>query len=148
MLYSIFSSAYMSLAARFPNHKFNGRSKILEPESNDLQPSGDKTDLSARRGLEFNSQLPSYIKIKYKDEKKKETSIVYDNLRKKHSTGRARDDKTMDIVDWEAVRQATVDEVAEAIKQRGMNNVIAGKIKVHNCLSRFWLVNKKYSYCC
>ncbi|KAL6579480.1 hypothetical protein OROMI_009696 [Orobanche minor] len=35
----------------------------------------------------------------------------------------------MDVVDWEAVRHATIDEVAETIKQRGMNNVIAGKIK-------------------
>ncbi|XP_017225884.2 DNA glycosylase/AP lyase ROS1-like [Daucus carota subsp. sativus] len=35
----------------------------------------------------------------------------------------------MDAVDWEVVRQANVDEVAEIIKDQGMNNVIAGKIK-------------------
>ena len=38
----------------------------------------------------------------------------------------------MDVVDWEVVRQANVDEVAEIIKDQGMNNVIAGKIKVCN----------------
>ncbi|KAL8156541.1 hypothetical protein AgCh_001584 [Apium graveolens] len=123
------SSAFMSLAAQFPNHKLNGRSKNLCPEKNDLWPSADKTDPSARSSLEFDSHLPSYIKIKYKDGQEKETSIESEKLRKNHSTGRARDEKAIDIVDWEAVRQATVEEIAEAIKQRGMNNVIAGKIK-------------------
>lgn len=132
----------MSLAAQFSNHKLNGRSKNLRPEKNDLWPSADKTDPSSRSSLEFDSHLPSYIKSEYKDEQKKETSIESDKLRKNHKTGRAREKKPIDIVDWEAVRQATVDEIADTIKQRGMNNVIAGKIKVHNCLSRFWLVNK------
>lgn len=148
ILYSIFSSAFMSLAAQFSNHKLNGRSKKLWPERNDLWPSADKSVTSARSSLEFDSHLPSYMKSDCKDEQKKETSIKSDKLGKNHNTGRIGDEKTIDIVDWEAVRQATVDEIAKAIKQRGMNNVIAGKIKVHTCLSRFWLVNKDINIVC
>ncbi|KAH9562566.1 hypothetical protein CY35_05G078200 [Sphagnum magellanicum] len=51
--------------------------------------------------------------------------------------GYLRDNFTKDCVDWEAVRLANVDEVARVIKDRGMNNVLAGRIKaflerVHN----------------
>ncbi|KAL6579477.1 hypothetical protein OROMI_009693 [Orobanche minor] len=123
------SSAFISLVARFPNRKLNSKSRSLQPESNDLQLRGGKTGPSARRGPEFDSHLPSYIKNEYNDEQTEETSIECDNSRKKNSTRRAKYEKTMDVVDWEAVRHATIDEVAETIKQRGMNNVIAGKIK-------------------
>ncbi|GAV61798.1 HhH-GPD domain-containing protein [Cephalotus follicularis] len=35
----------------------------------------------------------------------------------------------MDSIDWEAVRQADVGEIAAAIKERGQNNIIAARIK-------------------
>lgn len=44
--------------------------------------------------------------------------------------GYARPSTTDDCIDWEAVRQADVAEVADVIKDRGMNNVLAGRIKV------------------
>lgn len=36
----------------------------------------------------------------------------------------------MDSIDWEAVRCADVDKIANAIKQRGQHNVISRKIQV------------------
>lgn len=41
-----------------------------------------------------------------------------------------RTQTTEDGVDWEAVRQADVEEVAAVIKERGMNWILAGRIKV------------------
>ncbi|CAN0879930.1 DNA glycosylase/AP lyase ROS1 [Linum grandiflorum] len=40
-----------------------------------------------------------------------------------------RTENSMDSVDWEAVRSADVSEIAETIKARGMNRVLAGRIK-------------------
>jgi hypothetical protein len=33
-------------------------------------------------------------------------------------------------LDWEAVRRANVQEIADAIKERGMNNMLAERIQV------------------
>lgn len=41
-----------------------------------------------------------------------------------------RDPFTADSVDWEAVRRVDVAEVAYVIKERGMNNILGGRIKV------------------
>jgi hypothetical protein len=40
-----------------------------------------------------------------------------------------RDPLTEDCVDWEAVQRASVHEVADVIKNRGMNNALAGRLK-------------------
>ncbi|CAN1201019.1 DNA glycosylase/AP lyase ROS1 [Linum perenne] len=40
-----------------------------------------------------------------------------------------RAENTMDSVDWETVRSADVNDIAETIKARGMNRVLAGRIK-------------------
>ncbi|CAL5383639.1 unnamed protein product [Camellia sinensis] len=42
---------------------------------------------------------------------------------------RERTAKTMDSLDWEAIRLADIKEVTDTIKERGMNNVLAGRIK-------------------
>lgn len=38
----------------------------------------------------------------------------------------------MDSVDWETVRNAKAKEVAKAIKNRGQQKVIAGRMQVEN----------------
>lgn len=43
--------------------------------------------------------------------------------------GFARDPLNEDCVDWEAVQRASVHEVADVIKNRGMNNALAGRMK-------------------
>lgn len=66
--------------------------------------------------------------------KEKETQVDWDHLRKKANTAgreRARPTNTRDSVDWDAVRCADVNEIADTIKERGMNNMLAERIKVY-----------------
>ncbi|KAG6427490.1 hypothetical protein SASPL_111736 [Salvia splendens] len=64
--------------------------------------------------------------------KEKEIKVDWDQLRK-HAlfSGRKneRTDFTLDSVDWDAIRCADVNEIAHTIKERGMNNVLAERIK-------------------
>ncbi|KAK1388263.1 hypothetical protein POM88_016441 [Heracleum sosnowskyi] len=66
-----------------------------------------------------------------KDEKKKKTGADWEELRKTYckNNERGKDDDTMDAVDWEAVRNATHREVSDTIQERGMNNILAARIK-------------------
>ncbi|KAK6140085.1 hypothetical protein DH2020_026083 [Rehmannia glutinosa] len=64
--------------------------------------------------------------------KEKENKVDWDHLRKQTHAGgreRARTANTMDSVDWDAVRCADVNEIAQTIKERGMSNVLAERIK-------------------
>ncbi|XP_020394122.1 protein ROS1A isoform X7 [Zea mays] len=56
----------------------------------------------------------------------------WDSLRKEvFSNGgdKQRNNDARDTVDWEAVRQAEVREISETIRERGMNNMLAERIK-------------------
>ncbi|KAK4755246.1 hypothetical protein SAY87_009003 [Trapa incisa] len=64
--------------------------------------------------------------------KGKKAEFDWDSLRKQaESNGgkRSRSQNTMDSVDWEAVRCTDVNEIAQTIKDRGMNNVLAERIQ-------------------
>lgn len=65
-----------------------------------------------------------------KDKNKKELNVDWDSLRKTYSGTKERNDENMDGIDWQSVRQATTDDIADTIKARGMQNVLAKKIKV------------------
>ncbi|KAK7337186.1 hypothetical protein VNO77_17748 [Canavalia gladiata] len=60
---------------------------------------------------------------------------------------REKTENTMDSLDWDAVRRADVNEIADAIKERGMNNMLAERIKnflnllvdVHGAIDLEWL---------
>ncbi|XP_071700920.1 DNA glycosylase/AP lyase ROS1-like [Rutidosis leptorrhynchoides] len=73
----------------------------------------------------------SSSKIKNLKNGKEESKVEWDNLRLeaeiKQKRERTRD--TMDSLDYEAVRAAHVDDVADSIKERGMNNRLAARIK-------------------
>ncbi|KAF2307575.1 hypothetical protein GH714_029822 [Hevea brasiliensis] len=63
--------------------------------------------------------------------------VDWDALRKQTEANgrkRQRTPNTMDSLDWEAVRCADVNEIANTIKERGMNNMLAERIK--NFLNR------------
>lgn len=67
--------------------------------------------------------------------KEKEIKVDWDQLRKQAIFGgrqRERTDSTLDSVDWDAIRCADVNEIAQTIKERGMNNMLAERIKVSN----------------
>lgn len=64
--------------------------------------------------------------------KGKQPAVKWDSLRKQAQVNgeRVRTPDTSDSVDWEAVRRADVEEVAHTIRERGMNNMLAERIKV------------------
>ncbi|XP_051130258.1 transcriptional activator DEMETER-like [Andrographis paniculata] len=69
--------------------------------------------------------------------KTKEKQVEWNRLRNEALTvagERMRTDRTMDSVDWDAVRCADVNDIAQTIKERGMNNMLAQRIK--NFLNR------------
>ncbi|XWS59542.1 hypothetical protein CRYUN_Cryun08bG0131100 [Craigia yunnanensis] len=64
--------------------------------------------------------------------KEKKDDFDWDSLRKQaEASGRKRErtENTMDSLDWEAVRCTDVNEIAKTIKERGMNNMLAERIK-------------------
>ncbi|KAE8671645.1 DEMETER-like protein 2 [Hibiscus syriacus] len=81
---------------------------------------------------ELNSMVGGLKSESRKVKKEKKDDFDWDRLRKQaEANGRKREstEKTMDSLDWEAVRYAEVNEIAETIKERGMNNVLAQRIK-------------------
>ncbi|KAK8514840.1 hypothetical protein V6N12_057736 [Hibiscus sabdariffa] len=81
---------------------------------------------------ELNSMVGSLKSEGRKVKKEKKEDFDWDMLRKQaEANGRKRErtEKTMDSLDWEAVRCAEGNEIAETIKERGMNNVLAQRIK-------------------
>ncbi|KAI9090698.1 hypothetical protein K1719_028551 [Acacia pycnantha] len=64
--------------------------------------------------------------------KDKKKVVDWDNLRIQAQLKEGKRKKTadtMDSLDWDAVRRANVNEIADAIKERGMNNMLAGRIQ-------------------
>jgi endonuclease III len=64
--------------------------------------------------------------------KDRKDNVNWDNLRKQveaNGTKSERAANTMDSLDWEAVRCADVNDIANTIKERGMNNMLAERIK-------------------
>lgn len=135
---SLSSSAFMSFVTQFPAQNSIGRNKEAEESKPYVFVSNAQVlhdcfiqEVGTERGEnEINSQVEGVSRRKKtKAEQKKENTTDWDNSRRTYCTRRERTDETMDAVDWEAVRRATVKEVADTIKQRGMNNILAGKIK-------------------
>ncbi|XP_042462982.1 DNA glycosylase/AP lyase ROS1-like [Zingiber officinale] len=67
-----------------------------------------------------------------REESAKKTSFDWDSLRREachngYNSERSKD--RMDSLDWEAVMRSNIGEISETIKERGMNNVLAGRIK-------------------
>lgn len=138
----------MSLAARFPVKLVSGeqsKNMVLSDPKSDKKMEAQKANESS---IERNSNSPpSTSRRKQTDNKKKskkqeekemlEKKILekkmqhWETLRKIHSKSDQHIDHA-DSVDWEAVRDANVNEVATAIKKRGQQNIIAYKIQVKN----------------
>lgn len=70
-------------------------------------------------------------KVKVESEKKK--TYDWDSLRKQvyhKSAKKERNNDAMDSLDYEALRDADVNEISNTIRERGMNNMLAERIKV------------------
>ncbi|GER34414.1 demeter-like 1 [Striga asiatica] len=140
------SGAFMSVRERYPPLHMSedigndGKSEIVIHDSEKvkiaLPPSLSSDECGQPLIIENDgNEISSYIEStsgggKGKNKLNKEPPN-WDKLRVKYSQGvsKNRTERTMDSVDWEAVRQATVDEVAKAIMGRGMNNLLARRIK-------------------
>lgn len=86
---------------------------------------------SSREFIEINAATSKSMSKRVQKEKKNE--INWDKLREKAEANgrRERTPNAMDSLDWEAVRCADVHEIANTIKERGMNNMLAERIKVN-----------------
>lgn len=78
-----------------------------------------------------------YITKSGKIRKGRKIKVDWDNLRKDAEAHRKRErtPNNMDSLDYEAVRRANVNEISDTIKDRGMNNMLAERIKVPICHS-------------
>ncbi|XP_028777192.1 protein ROS1A isoform X2 [Neltuma alba] len=91
---------------------------------------GDQNCVVMNENTEINA-APIKPKGK-KPGKDKKKQVDWDNLRVQAQLQEGKREKTadtMDSLDWDAVRCANVNEIADAIKERGMNNMLAGRIK-------------------
>ncbi|KAL2323138.1 hypothetical protein Fmac_027517 [Flemingia macrophylla] len=122
-----------------------------QEQSNHLQQrffniSGQTQDLVQKERVEHknvgrnnNNEISSApVKFKSREQgKEKKEDFNWDSLRieaQAKAGKREKTENTMDSLDWEAVRCADVSEIAETIKERGMNNRLADRIK--NFLNR------------
>ncbi|KAK2978993.1 hypothetical protein RJ640_029961 [Escallonia rubra] len=66
-----------------------------------------------------------------KAENEKKEAVDWDRLRKRVQSNckQDRNETTDDSIDYEALRHANVKEIADAIKERGMSNVLAQRMK-------------------
>ncbi|KAL9274092.1 Transcriptional activator DEMETER-like protein [Drosera capensis] len=79
---------------------------------------------------EANTKIPKTKGAKIETDKK--TAFDWDSLRRQvlsEGLKRERSKDAMDSIDYETIRQAPVNEISEAIKERGMNHMLADRIK-------------------
>ncbi|KAL6132750.1 hypothetical protein ACLB2K_064989 [Fragaria x ananassa] len=98
--------------------------------SNQEDMSFDKSECSSGAIITNNSQ--SYFnELKQKGRKLKADGLDWDYYKRGVAIelGKKRQIEHMDSINWQAVRQADVDDIAEAIKGRGQHRIIAGRIK-------------------
>ncbi|VFQ83047.1 unnamed protein product [Cuscuta campestris] len=123
------SSAFMSLVAKYPNadngnKHMNHQSVLRKTEVKKLKKKGLRVKLLVR-----------------KTEKKGKSVSFRNNIRKMcaHDDQNLRcddDDTTSNAIDWNTVCSEDVDEISEAIKERGMDKKLAERIKVDTNVGR------------
>lgn len=98
-----------------------------------IEPNSVEQVLSAHKVYdETNPNISKSKKRKADGEKK--NAIDWESLRKevqRNSGKQERSRDRMDSLDYEALRCANVKEISEAIKERGMNNMLAERMKVY-----------------
>ncbi|KAJ6909178.1 hypothetical protein NC652_020221 [Populus alba x Populus x berolinensis] len=89
----------------------------------------EKVHPNNRENLKSNANASKARKGKVESEKA--DAFDWDSLRKQVQTNgrKERTEDTMDSLDYEAVRCAGVNEISEAIKERGMNKILAERIQ-------------------
>ncbi|XP_038901256.1 transcriptional activator DEMETER-like [Benincasa hispida] len=93
--------------------------------SEDRNPNhlNDEKETGISRGKAKKSKMKQEVDWNHLREK-------WDSMRRMHHVREPRRCDHLDSVDWEAVRSAEPNKIADAIKERGQHNIIAGRIKV------------------
>ncbi|RDY12333.1 Protein ROS1, partial [Mucuna pruriens] len=114
---------------------------FFDGQTQDLMQKEMGSDLGEHKNAvrnETNEIGSAPIKLKSKGQgKEKNEDFDWDSLRIQAEAKvgkREKTENTMDSLDWDAVRCADVSEIAKTIKERGMNNRLAERIK--NFLNR------------
>lgn len=117
------SSAFMSLAAKFPREALGVSSPVEAYDEDVLNVKGNKKNTATPRN--FRRQ-----RIKKKHDPVL-LNVLKDCYSKYHSENRTFE--MSGAIDWDAVRMAKVDDISKAIQKRGMNKNLAERIKVFVC---------------
>ncbi|KAG6680328.1 hypothetical protein I3842_13G036400 [Carya illinoinensis] len=100
-------------------------------ENRFIKPNSNEQAYSFGHAYDKTSSKISKAK-KGRTESDKTSAVDWDSLRKQvHASSRniERSKDTQDSLDYEAIRLANVAEISKAIKERGMNNMLAERIK-------------------
>lgn len=144
------SNAFLDLAARYPPPSLreqNGGDAIEYIVQEPLSPRREECNPNIEGEIDAPSSstkaIPDEIDVssstakatpgrKNRRQNIKNGEENWDNLRKRYSdsNSRKRVEYNADTIDWNAVREASLDELAEVIKNRGMNYQLAERIKV------------------
>lgn len=107
--------------------------KQIHLENRFAEPNSNEQVYSSGQAYSETSSKISRVKKRETDSEKK-NAVDWDSLRKQveaNGWNKERSKDAQDSLDYEAIRCANVAEVSNAIKERGMNNMLAERIKVH-----------------
>ncbi|KAI3724088.1 hypothetical protein L2E82_35853 [Cichorium intybus] len=109
----------------------NNNQDVQKAENENI--TGEISEVHERKNEDGNiAKMESGIGVKKgKSGKVKKSKVDWDGLRRRAQVNgkRERTVNSMDSLDYEAVRLADVDEISDTIKDRGMNNMLAERIK-------------------
>lgn len=113
---------------------------VTEPTKvkNNLGDSKSKEQVFSTPKAHDKANTPMSKSSKAKAERERNSAFDWDSLRrevqKNGKRGRSKD--TIDSLDYEAMRRAKVEEISGTIKARGMNNMLAERMKVGYCAQK------------
>ncbi|GFQ00096.1 protein ros1 [Phtheirospermum japonicum] len=130
-----FSSTNATTSSNNDQGEINQKGQVPAQSLLDITGSSSNVEVNSSKNNPKNHRGKTVDGAKAKagrPKKDKENQVDWDQLRKKTLIGdteRAKTANAMDSVDWDAVRCADVNEIAQTIKERGMNNMLAERIK-------------------
>ncbi|CAH9136560.1 unnamed protein product [Cuscuta epithymum] len=129
------SSAFMSLAAHYPNRDISSKMSVPSVESDSIDKRQIKNLSTEEKEKEVNRKEVVMNFLIRKTEKEGYSVNHRDNIRKlcaQFDDKMRTDDTTSSALDWNAVSSSHVDDISKAITDRGMDKKLAERIK--NCI--------------
>ncbi|XVF23387.1 hypothetical protein REPUB_Repub13aG0033900 [Reevesia pubescens] len=109
--------------------RMSALNKDKDMENREVQSNAKEPMFPSEKGHGENDNLKPKRR---KAQEEKNNATDWDGLRKQVQANgwkKERSKDTMDSLDYEAMRNANVNEISNAIKERGMNNMLAERIK-------------------